>query len=176
MKLFLASLPSLWGPSVPSQSSAVLLMPSTPVSPVRTPQRSKSWASPRVADSVGVPVYTENTHEWTRERYKEGMYGMAVQFRDGRKFVSLCIDNHKGDWQELTDTLRHEMTHIAQYCTGGLLDPQNNARYMAGTREIGWDIQGTYPRKSWAVEAEAFYFAHYFNEATIGKIVTAACG
>ena len=142
----------------------------------QNPSEAEVASLVRVAESVGVAIYTENNHEWTREKCKEGMYGMAIQFRDGRKFVALCVGNHGGDWEELTDTLRHEMTHIAQYCNDGLLDPQNNARYMAGTREIGWDIQGTYPRKSWAVEAEAFYFAHYFNEATIGKIVTAACG
>ena len=142
----------------------------------QNPSQAQGLGLIETAASVGVPVYTENNHEWTREQCKEGMYGIAVQFRDGSKSVSLCIDNHNGDWEELTDTLRHEMIHIAQYCNGGLLDPQNNARYLAGTQEIGWDIQGTYPRRSWAAEAEAFYFAHYLNETTIGGVVASTCG
>lgn len=125
------------------------------------------------AEAVGVTFFTEQDGGYAAQVCRKGAYGMA----NSQKQVLICLGRHGDDWQELTDTLRHELVHIAQFCHGGPLHPERTAellRYTDGV--LGWNVRGNYPPKAWAMEAEAFTFAHLWTSEQIGDLLEEHCG
>lgn len=103
-------------------------------------------------------------------------------FADPRGALVICGANHKGDYEELADTIRHETIHLAQFCKGrkygassALLFP-NNKLYFLGvaTRHLHWNPH-RYPERKWNAEAEARVLAHELDEREVGALLLKYC-
>lgn len=129
--------------------------------------------------SVGVTFFTEESGEHAANLCSSpGRFGVA----NVQKQVLICIGNHKGDWEELTDTMRHELIHIAQGCKGEgkrlvPLVENYTADYLKFTDDyLGWNVRKNYKPNLWPIEAEAFSMAHVLSSEQIGDIVVKYCG
>jgi hypothetical protein len=103
--------------------------------------------------------------------YERGMLGY---YRPSTDVMGICVENHKGDWQELGDTLRHESIHVAQACNGGkpILQWNQIAKY-SNNRILS--IVQHYPAEHQHIEYEAFTAAYVMNNNQIAKIVAQQC-
>jgi len=130
------------------------------------------------AERVGVTFFTEDDGVNAAEACEKNVFGMANTDLQ----VLLCVDNHDGDWVELTDTLRHELVHIAQFCNGGLqearmLRPDLYQDYLDYADDyLGWGIQQNYPQAAWGFEGEAFSLAFALTGSQIEDLLIEYCG
>ena len=80
--------------------------------------------------------------------------------------VHICTAPHRGDFDEMADTVRHELWHIVPFCNGS---PINNDPINAITSAAakGWTGQGYDDPDVWHMEAEAYYVAATRDESFI---------
>ena len=97
-----------------------------------------------------------------------GVYGLA-----SGATVHLCTAPHKGDQEEMADTIRHEVFHIAQFCNKGPLS-SSAAGAIAEAYEKGW-TEGNYKPSHWHMEAEAHYVAATFTPEEIKNVLIKTC-
>jgi len=105
---------------------------------------------------------------------------MGAAFRD--KQLLVCVDNHKGDLDELADTVRHEVIHLAQMCkarrvgaTSAVLVPNVIEESVAFAQEhLHWNRLG-YNRSKWNTEGEARTMAHFLNESQVAELLVDEC-
>ena len=124
----------------------------------------------------GVKVFIDEEFCFKEENRR--LLGVATS--DER--LLLCVKNHGGDYDELADTLRHEVVHLAQYCKGRLLGttiatihPQHSRAYVRhAIEELNMPTQA-YDRSKWAVEAEARVFAQYLDDAETARLYNDFC-
>lgn len=129
------------------------------------------------SEAVGVTFFTEESGPAAAEACGKSAFGMANTDRQ----VLICVGRHEGDWEELTDTLRHELVHIAQGCkaNGQGLEPivegkeQEYLEYADGY--LGWTIALSYKPEVWEIEAEAFTMAHLLSSEQVGDLVVKYC-
>ena len=135
--------------------------------------------SRRLLDTIkadGVQVFVDD--EFCFRKENRGLLGVATS--DER--MLLCVKNHGGDQDELADTLRHEVVHLAQYCKGRLvgatiatLQPQHTRAYVRHAIEELNMPTGAYDQSKWAVEAEARVFAQYLTDAQTAEVYNHYC-
>jgi len=107
---------------------------------------------------------------------KDGLMGFATM----NGFLVICAENHKGDMDELADTIRHEALHLAQFCkarrTGeDLLFPEHEDSHIElAQTELHWHILG-YDTEQWAREAEARVAAQVLDEYQVAQIIRQEC-
>lgn len=130
----------------------------------------------QTARGLGVQVFTDKEAPGA---CKEGLFGAA----NIKSQLLICANNHGGNVQELADTVRHELVHIAQYCkaarTGAsdaaLLYPAHSDGFIAYAQEqLHWHILG-YDTKDWGNEAEARSLAHLLNEKEVAYLLRRNC-
>ena len=104
---------------------------------------------------------------------EEGLLGVATS----DKRLLICVDNHKGDMDEMADTIRHEALHLVQYCNNGAtLMPEENDQFIDYAQEyLHWDILG-YDPSAWSIEAEARVMAHFLDEHQVAQLLVKYCG
>ena len=124
----------------------------------------------------GVKVFVDD--EFCFREDNAGLLGVATS--DER--LLLCVRNHQGDHDELADTLRHEVVHLAQYCKGrrvgatiATLQPQHTEDYVRhAIEELAMPAQA-YDRSKRAVEAEARVMAQYLTDAQTVELYSRYC-
>ena len=127
--------------------------------------------------AVGVTFFTEESGPAAAEVCNKSAFGMA---NTDKQFL-ICLGRHADDWEELTDTLRHELIHVAQGCKGNgqALEPliegkeQEYLDYADGY--LGWPIALGYEPELWEIEAEAFTMAHLLTPEDVGDLVVHYC-
>ena len=129
----------------------------------------------QVATSNGVQVFTEKD---APEACKKGAYGYA----NNQHQLLICISNHRGDMNELADTVRHELVHIAQYCKGrklgatsALLYPELRDKALVGARDYLHMPMDQYSPNKHAAEAEARVLAQVYEEHQIAALLKRHC-
>ena len=103
--------------------------------------------------------------------YEQGMLGY---YRPSTDVMGICVSNHKGDYKELGDTLRHESIHVAQACNNGkpILRWNQIAKY-SNNRILS--IVQRYPAEHQHIEYEAFTAAYVMSNNQIADIVKQQC-
>jgi len=110
---------------------------------------------------------------------KAGLFGAATN----RKQLLICVDNHKGDADELADTIRHEALHLVQMCKGrsggatiALLAPEDREQFLNDA--VTWLHMpvSSYPSSQHHVEAEARVLAHHLDEHQVAQLLVKFCG
>lgn len=122
---------------------------------------------------LGGSFYTDGN--WCREA---GVMGYA----DRDKSVVACVENHGGDREELMDTIRHELVHVAQGCKArregeryAALRPDLTIFYQGYARDyLGWNRLG-YNMEQWDTESEARVLAQVLDESAIIQVLLAEC-
>ena len=111
------------------------------------------------------------------ELCQRNVYGFATY----KKQLVVCVDNHKGDLDELADTVRHEAFHLAQYCKArrvgasmALIFPELKDESMALARSLGMSMD-RYSEAQHAFEAEARAAAFSLNERQIAALIKEEC-
>jgi len=129
----------------------------------------------QAATSLGVQVFTDKE---APEACKDGLLGMA----NGSHQLLLCVDNHANDMDELADTIRHELVHIAQFCKGrkvgatsALLYPELRDKALAGARDHLHMPMDRYEPRKHAAEAEARVLAQIYEERQIAALLKRHC-
>jgi len=132
----------------------------------------------RRSESVGVAFFNENSGPGAAEACSDGAFGMTNTSRQ----VLLCLEKHGDNWIELTDTIRHELVHIAQGCKGDgkrlvpLVEGRKQEYLNYADGYLGWGITQNYKPGLWEIEGEAFTLAHILNSEEIGDLVVVYCG
>ena len=161
-------------------ASALLSTPALAIHPhIERQDPSKESIDRLISRSqeVGVTFFTEESGPVVAEACKESAYGMANLDRQ----VLLCMERHGSDWIELTDTLRHELVHIAQGCKGNgqglepLVEGKEQEYLDYADGYLGWPIALGYEPELWEVEAEAFTMAHLLTPEQVGDLVVHYC-
>ena len=88
--------------------------------------------------------------------------------------LGLCVDNHGNDFDELTDTLRHEAIHVAQACKGGPIVEDIEELKAAATPRIH-RILTQYPADHQHVEYEAFVGAELLSDSEVVATIQKYC-
>ena len=126
----------------------------------------------QTAREVGVKVRTERSGpQFAKHCKRDGILGGAT--RNG--YLLICVDNHGEDVDELADTIRHEVLHLAQFCRGGLLQPgmkEPNLEFAVNGLHMP---TGNYDKKDYYKEAEARVGAHYLSEQGVADTLLRAC-
>ena len=111
------------------------------------------------------------------ELCREGVYGFATY----KKQLVVCVDNHKGNLDELANTVRHEAFHLAQYCKArrvgasmALIFPESKDESMKLARSLGMSMD-QYSEAQHVFEAEARAAAFGLNERQIAALVKKEC-
>ena len=133
----------------------------------------------RTAIRSGITVFTERTDDTVKQFCNERrLYGQA----NNSNQLLICIGNHKGNQDELADTIRHELIHSAQFCkarrvgaTMALLRPDLTERSMEIARELHMPMS-KYEEKQWPYEAEARALAFTLDEHEVADLVASECG
>lgn len=129
------------------------------------------------SEAVGVAFFSEDSGPKAAELCQEKAYGMA----NLDKQVLLCLHRHGDDWIELTDTLRHELIHVAQSCKGKgkeliPLQEGKEQEYLGyADGYLGWPITLGYEPELREIEAEAFTMAHLLTPEQVGDLVVHYC-
>jgi hypothetical protein len=130
------------------------------------------------SESVGVTFFNEDSGPGAAEACSDGAYGMANTDRQ----VLLCLGKHGDNWIEITDTMRHELVHVAQGCKGDgkqllpLVEGKEQEYLDYADGVLGWPIALGYEPELWEIESEAFTLAHLLNSEEIGDLVVLYCG
>lgn len=129
------------------------------------------------AQSVGIRFYTEGDPNGAK-RCSQGLLGQA----NDHKQVLICVKNHGDSVDELADTLRHELTHSAQFCKGRnngkaieLLFPE---QAMLALRAAQYQLHMPttfYKPAQYAAEAEARVAAQVLDESGIAELLIKHC-
>ena len=119
-------------------------------------------------------IVTYNSIECNRNIL--GFYTLRSDGRGNitRDELGLCIENHKGDLENLSDTLRHEAIHVAQACKGGPITDDIEEVKAIATPAIH-QILTQYSEAHQHVEYEAFVGAHYLSDAEVVATVQKFC-
>ena len=110
---------------------------------------------------------------------KDGLMGAASSAKD----LIICETNHQGDLDELSDTIRHEVLHLAQFCkarahgsTHALLLPDSTDDVQEyAVNELHFVGLG-YEESSMLGENEARVLAHALDEWQVAEILVQECG
>ena len=110
--------------------------------------------------------------------YTHGIMGYYSTMRDARgeyliDEMGLCVENHKGDYKELGNTLRHEAVHVAQECNGGPMLSVQELMPYASRRTLS--ALEAYPAEHYHVELEAWTMAEMASNDDIEELLIAAC-
>lgn len=109
---------------------------------------------------------------------KKGLMGVA----NSRKGLLICVDNHRGNDDEMADTLRHEAIHLVQYCnarnngaTHSVLFPSETDAWITYAQEhLHWNIK-EYDEGAWGPEAEARVLARHLDEHHVAQLLVKHC-
>lgn len=115
-------------------------------------------------ESQGGRVYVDST-KCTETR--------AMGIQQG-PVIHICTKAHKGDVEEMKDTIRHEMWHVVQACNGGPITPDPIGMITTARIESEWSGAG-YASDVWHMEAEATYIADKYTAADIAQGLTNFC-
>ena len=96
-------------------------------------------------------------------------YGLMV----GGNTIHICTAAHKGDTEELKDTIRHEVWHVVQACKGGPIS-QDPIQAIVKANAQGWTGQG-YKPETWHFEAEAHLAAALLSAEQIKNAIDNTC-
>lgn len=129
----------------------------------------------QTARSMGVQVFTEKEAPGA---CKDGLFGAA----NTQHQLLICVANHNGDANELADTIRHELVHIAQFCKGrnvgatsALLYPDLRDKALVGARDHLHMPMDSYEPRKHAGEAEARVLAQIYDEHQIATLLRRHC-
>ena len=129
----------------------------------------------RTARAVGVRVFTDAN---TPKPCRSGAYGYA----NTKHQLLICVKNHAGDMNEMADTIRHELVHIAQYCKGrkagatsALLYPELRDKALVGARDHLHMPMDKYTPSKYAAEAEARVLAQIYEEHQVATLLKRHC-
>ena len=87
--------------------------------------------------------------------------------------IHICAEAHKGNIDEIADTIRHEVWHVVQMCNGGPIT-SNKVMAIGEAYQKGWTGKG-YDEDVWHLEAEAHFAAATFTAAEIKQGVDNFC-
>ena len=87
--------------------------------------------------------------------------------------IHICAENAKGDLDEISDTIRHEVWHMVQACNGGPIT-DDQVSMMGEAYAKGWTGQG-YDADVWHIEAEAHFAAATFTPQEIKNALDNFC-
>ncbi len=110
---------------------------------------------------------------------EKGLMGAA----NGQKQLLVCAENHKGDLNELADTVRHEALHLVQFCKGrsngatsALIVPDDRDEFLVGAINHLHMPADSYPASQHYSEAEARVLAHALDEGQVAALLRQECG
>lgn len=92
-----------------------------------------------------------------------GLYGA---YYEKSQTVVICLNKHKGDLDELEDTIKHEAMHHVQQCAGGPIYKSDFIRSKATPKDLS--TLKLYPPSEHAHELEAKVIA---REASVSDVV-----
>ena len=92
-----------------------------------------------------------------------GLYGA---YYEASQTVVICLDKHRGDLDELEDTIKHEAMHHVQQCAGGPIYKSDFIRSRATPKDLS--ALKLYPPSEHAHELEAKVIA---REASVSDVV-----
>lgn len=103
---------------------------------------------------------------------RKGMMGLMYE----KGYLLVCPEAHKGNADELADTIRHELIHAAQYCLSrDVIHPEHEDQYISDAQEhLHWNILG-YEPSDWGAEAEARVLANTLDEKDVAEVLRQAC-
>jgi hypothetical protein len=88
--------------------------------------------------------------------------------------LTICIDNHDGDEDELVNTVIHEAVHIAQTCKGGTIYTLNSLLDHANAKEVHY-VTTNYPTHKGHREIEARVIAAEMDPDTATALIEEHC-
>jgi hypothetical protein len=88
--------------------------------------------------------------------------------------LTICIDNHDGDDDELLNTVIHEAVHIAQVCKGGTIYTLDSLLDHANAKEVHY-VTTNYPTHKGHREIEARVIAAEMDPDVATALVEKYC-
>lgn len=144
--------------------------------PMRPYDEESTRALLLAAQSAGIQVFTDKDPR-AAEHCVEGLLGVANR----NKQVLFCIQAHGDDVDALSDTVRHELVHVAQFCKGrsvgatsALLYPELQDEALEAARQLHMPVD-KYGPSQYATEAEARVLAQLYNDQQVADLLKRHC-
>jgi len=104
----------------------------------------------------------------------KSIMGMYEYQRNVLDRLTICVANHKGDNNELRDTVLHESVHVAQTCRGSYLFTPESIVRAANPQEIIF-LNQRYPQAQFQTELEARVIARDQDEVFVTNLIKQHC-